>query len=332
MSAMRLGLVLPHFGEHADADRLLAGARRAEMLGFDSLWVRDHLLLRPAGFESASATFFEALTVLSAVGAVTRAVQLGTGALVPFRHPVHTALIASTLTSLHGPRVVLGVGTGSGDHEFETVGLGGVPRGELLEKNVEIMRRLWAGPDVSWDDETFRFSGATLEPRPPGGSIPLWYCGSSPKAARVAAASYDGWLPGRIPLATMRDLIPKVMSGAAERGRVRPVIGMIPQTSIAATRAAARAGVNVDALLAAANRARYWRKPETGVFETLEDLDGLVLHGTPDDVLDQCLRLRDAGVDHVVFDCRMTFERWEEQMELLAAGVLPGLKAAVAVQ
>jgi alkanesulfonate monooxygenase SsuD/methylene tetrahydromethanopterin reductase-like flavin-dependent oxidoreductase (luciferase family) len=326
VSAMRAGLVLPHFGGHVDPGRLLDRARRAEALGFDSLWVRDHLLLKPAGFESASATFLEALTVLAAVGAATRDVTLGTGALVPFRHPLHTALITSTLTSLYGSRLVLGMGTGSGDHEFEAVGLGGVPRAELLEKNVEIMRRLWAGPDVSWDDATFRFSGATLDPRPPGGSIPVWYCGSSPRGARVAAASYDGWLPGRIPLATVQELIPKLLAGTAERGRPRPTVGTIPQTSIAPTRAEARAGINAEALLASANRARFWKRPASGTFETLDDLDGLVLHGTPEDVREQCLRLRDAGVDHVVFDCRMTFERFDEQMELLAEGVLPALR------
>jgi alkanesulfonate monooxygenase SsuD/methylene tetrahydromethanopterin reductase-like flavin-dependent oxidoreductase (luciferase family) len=324
---MRAGLLLPHFGAHAEPDRLLERAQRAEALGFDALFVRDHLLHAPAGFESAGATFLEALTVLAAVGAATREVSLGTGALVPFRHPLHAALIASTLTSLFGPRVILGVGIGSGDHEFEAVGLGGVPRAELLDKNVEIMRRLWSGPDVSWDDETFGFSGATLDPRPPGGTIPIWYCGSSPRGARVAAASYDGWLPGRIPLATLQELIPKLLVGAEERGRPRPVVGTIPQTSIASTRAEARAGIGVDALLAAANRARFWKRPSSGAFETLDDLDGLVLHGTPEDVLEQCLRLRNAGVDHVVFDCRMTFERFDEQMELLAARVLPGLQA-----
>ena len=128
----------------------------------------------------------------------------------------------------------------------------------------------------------------------------------------------------------MRELIPKLHAGAVERGRPRPVVGTIPQTSVAATRAAALGGVNADALLATANRARYWTRPPSGTFETLEDLDGLVLHGTPEDVLEQCRRLGDAGVDHVVFDCRTTFDRWEEQMELLADGVLPALRPAVA--
>ena len=76
--AVRFGLLLPHFGEEADRDRLLLGARRAEELGFDSLWVRDHLLYEPHGeMERPNRTFYEALTTLTVVGAVTTRIGLG---------------------------------------------------------------------------------------------------------------------------------------------------------------------------------------------------------------------------------------------------------------
>ena len=83
MTPVRAGLVLPHFGPHAGANRLLDGARRAEALGFDSVWVRDHLVPRPQSFEPENATFYEAFTVLAAVGAVTERITLGTGRLRP---------------------------------------------------------------------------------------------------------------------------------------------------------------------------------------------------------------------------------------------------------
>ena len=79
---MKFGLLLPHFGHYADKDRILDGARRAEELGFDSVWVRDHLLFEPHGeFESADRDFYEPLTALTAVGAVTERITLGTATL-----------------------------------------------------------------------------------------------------------------------------------------------------------------------------------------------------------------------------------------------------------
>jgi alkanesulfonate monooxygenase SsuD/methylene tetrahydromethanopterin reductase-like flavin-dependent oxidoreductase (luciferase family) len=323
---VRFGLLLPHFGEHADPEKIINSARRAESLGFDSVWVRDHLLFEPHGeFEKPDATFYEALTVLTAVGAVTDRLRLGTGALIPFRHPLHTAQIAATMTRFFGPRLVLGLGSGNFDHEFEAVGLGGVPRPELVEDNVRIMRRVWTEREVAWGTPPFRFANVTMEPRPVGGPIPLWYCGNTPRSARIAARLCDGWLPGRISLGTLRSRVATLDEVAAAEGRSRPVVGAIPTASVARTTEAALSGVNVPGLLEWANRSRFWVKPKSGRFETVEDLRGVLVYGSPDDVVEQCVELREAGVDHLVFDFRLTFPLWEEQMQLLGEEVLPKL-------
>ncbi len=92
---MKFGLLLPHFGEHASKDNLLRGSQRAEELGFDSVWVRDHLVFEPHGeMEKPNRSFYDALTTLTAIGAVTERIELGTGSLIPFRHPLVTAPIA----------------------------------------------------------------------------------------------------------------------------------------------------------------------------------------------------------------------------------------------
>lgn len=321
---MRFGLLLPHFGEHADPDKIIAGARRAESLGFDSVWVRDHLVFEPHGeFEKPDATFYEALTVLTAVGAATERITLGTGALIPFRHPLHTAQVAATMTRFFGPRLILGVGSGNFDHEFDAVGLGGVPRPELVQDNIRIMRRIWTGQRVGWDKPPYRFADVTIEPPPVGGPVPLWYCGATPKSARIAAGLCDGWLPGRISLDTLSARVATLRETAAANGRSRPYVGVIPTTSVAGTRGEALSRVNVDGLLAWANQSRYWVKPPSGRFSTVADLGGVLVHGTPDDVLGQCTALREVGVDHVVFDFRLSFPLWEEQMELVGTQVLP---------
>jgi alkanesulfonate monooxygenase SsuD/methylene tetrahydromethanopterin reductase-like flavin-dependent oxidoreductase (luciferase family) len=324
---VRFGLLLPHFGEHASAEKIINGSKLAESLGFDSVFVRDHLLFEPHGeFENPNLNFYDALTTLTAVGAVTERLQLGTGALIPFRHPLHTALIATTMTQFFGPRLILGMGAGNFDHEFEAVGLGGVPRPELVQTNMEIMRQVWTQKGVSWKDAPFAFEDATIEPLPVGGPPPLWYCGATPKSARIAAASADGWLPGRIALETLRARVQTLTDTAAEHDRPRPAVGIIPTTSIADTREEAISRVNVPGLLTWANNSRFWVKPESGSFQTVDDLQGVLIHGTADDIIEQCSTLRDVGVDHLVFDFRLNFPIWEEQMQRIGEDVLPALR------
>jgi alkanesulfonate monooxygenase SsuD/methylene tetrahydromethanopterin reductase-like flavin-dependent oxidoreductase (luciferase family) len=66
-------------------------------------------------------------------------------------------------------------------------------------------------------------------------------------------------------------------------------------------------------------------KPASGRFETIDDLEGMLLYGTPEHIVDQVGRLREAGADHIVFDMRLTFGRWQEQIDLLGREVLPKL-------
>jgi alkanesulfonate monooxygenase SsuD/methylene tetrahydromethanopterin reductase-like flavin-dependent oxidoreductase (luciferase family) len=323
---MQTGLLLPHFGEHASGQKIIRGSQLAEGLGFDSVWVRDHLLFEPHGeFEKPDPTFLEALTVLTAVGASTERLRLGTGALIPFRHPLVTAHIVTTMTQMFGPRVVIGMGSGNFDHEFDAVGLSGVPRAQLVQDNFEIMRRIWQEEGVTWHDTPFDFDNATIKPWPVGGPAPLWFCGTTPKSARIAGASCDGWLPGRISIDTLKARVATLEQTSAESGRRRPTVGIIPTASIASTREKALARVNVDGLLAWANNSRFWVKPASGRFETIDDLGGVLLYGTADDVLEQCLELRAAGVDELVFDFRLSFPEWEDQMQMLGEEVLPKL-------
>lgn len=323
---MELGLLLPHFGEHASGEKIIAGAVRAERLGFDSVWVRDHIVFEPHGeFEKPNPAFFEALTVLTAVGAATRTLHLGTGALIPFRHPIHAALTAATITHMVGDRLILGIGTGNSDAEFTAVGLAGIPRVDLVRANVEIWRELWAGAAITRHDGIFDFDEVSIHPRPPGGSIPVWYCGNTPRSVRLAAEFCDGWMPGRISLPTMRQRVEYLTQQAAATAKPRPAVAAIPMTSVATTREAALSQVNVPGLLAWANNARFWVKPPSGSFQDVADLEGVLVYGTADDIVAQCKRIAAVGVDHLVFDFRLSFGRWEEQMEMLGAEVLPRL-------
>lgn len=325
----KYGLLLPHFGEQADREKLLEGSKRAEELGFDSVWVRDHLVFEPHGeMEKPNRTFYDALVTLTAIGAVTDRIELGTGSLIPFRHPLVTALMVGTMTQLVGPRLVLGFGAGTFDHEFDAIGMSGADRVELVRSNAEILRRVSTENDVNYKDDYFQFDNVTIEPKPVGGRIPFWYCGATPRSARLAVEFCDGWMPGRISMGTLRKRIETIEGLAAEQGKTRPTIAVIPPTSIESTREEALDHVNIPGLLAWANKAKFAVKPPSGTFETVEDLEGQLIAGNPDEAVEECKKFEAAGVEHLVFDFRFKFDKWFEQIELLGTEVLPKLKQA----
>lgn len=325
--AMKFGLLLPHFGEFADRDLILEGSKLAESLDFDSVWVRDHLLFEPHGeFESAHRDFFEPLTVLTAVGAVTERITLGTATLIPYRHPLITAFTLASLTHMVGPRVIAGWGAGTFDHEFEAIGMGGIFRPELVESNARIFEKVFKEDNVSYHDDHYSFDDVSVYPKP-AGDIPFWYGGATPASARRAAEYADGWMPGRITLKTIEKRVEKMKELVAENGRPMPTVGVVPPTTIAETEDEAWAGTSVDGLLAWANeRGKWWVKPPSGKFETVEDIEGSLIAGTPDQVVEQTAKFEDVGVDHLVFDLRLSFDRWYDSIRLLGEQVIPKLR------
>ena len=320
---MKFGLLLPHFGDHASRANVIDGAILAEQMGFDSLWVRDHLVFEPHGeMEKPNRTFYDALTTLTAIGAVTDRVELGTGSLIPFRHPLVTALMAGTITQLVGPRLILGFGAGTFDHEFAAIEWGDRDRVELVRSNAEILRRVFTENNVDYSDANFTFNDVTIEPKPSGGRIPFWYCGATPRSARLAVEFCDGWMPGRISMATLDKRVQTMRELSSEAGKPMPTVAVIPPTSVERTREEALQHVNIPGLLAWANKAKYAVKPPSGRFETVEDLSGQLIVGTPDDAVRELHRFAEVGTEHLVFDLRFKFDRWFDQIELLGKEVI----------
>ena len=278
---MKFGLLLPHFGEHASRTKLLDGAKLAEEIGFDSVWVRDHLVFEPHGeMEKPNRTFYDALTTLTAIGAVTERIELGTGSLIPFRHPLVTALMAGTITQLVGPRLILGFGAGTFDHEFEAIEMGGPrpsragplqrrdPAARLHRERRRLLRRQLHFQRRDDRAEAGGRAGPVLVLRchPPLG----------PAGGRVlrrldARPDLDGdaGQANRRPCGSCR----------ARQGKPMPTVAVIPPTSIERTRDEALQHVNIPGLLAWANKAKFAVKPPSGRFETVEDLSGQLIVG-----------------------------------------------------
>ncbi len=319
------GLLLPHFGDQTTVGRIVEGSKKAERLGFDSVFVRDHLLFHPHGMEGTDNTFVDPFIVLASVGAVTKNIKLGTGSLIPHRHPLLLALMISSLQYVCGDRLLLSMGLGNFQHEFDAIGIGDWKRDELVEEQVAILRRAWTEPHFSHEGKYYKFSDAGFKPRP---SPPpkIWYAGGTPVSIRRALAYADGWLPGRITLPTYRKRVEKMRADAEAQGRPRVLEGCIPITCIAADREGALRKVNIKGLLASAEKQKFWVKPASGSFSKPEDLEGSLIIGNPDDVVHEVQKYLEVGIDHLVFDFRFAFDEWDRSIEMLGTEVLPRLR------
>jgi alkanesulfonate monooxygenase SsuD/methylene tetrahydromethanopterin reductase-like flavin-dependent oxidoreductase (luciferase family) len=319
------GLLLPHFGPQASKDKILEGARKAESLEFDSVFVRDHLVFHPHGMEGSDNTFIDPFVVLASIAAVTSKIQLGFGSLIPHRHPLLLALMINSLEYMAGERLILTLGIGNFQVEFDALGMKDWPRDEVAAEQVEILRKSWTHDHFSFDGKFYKNAEVGFKPRI-AKPIPIWYAGATPASVRRALAFCDGWFPGRITLNTYKKRVEKLRTDAAAMGKPRLLEGCIPITSIDVDRETALRKVNVQGLLKNANEQKFWVKPESGSFTKWEDLEGSFLVGSPDDVVKDVEKYLEVGIDHIVFDLRFRFDEWDRCMDLLGKEVLPKLR------
>src|SRR3989475_2826113 len=178
----RFGLLVPHFGLEADQDLLVEGAQLAERLGFDSLWVRDHLVFHPHGMEGTDRTFIEPLITLTYLAGKTETIGLGAATIIPFRHPILMAYSVASMSWMTRRKFDLGIGSGTFDHEFEVIGQGAEDRVQMMKEQVLIARKLWAGETVERNSERYKFNDVDLKPQP-GPPVPMRCGGSTPAAS-----------------------------------------------------------------------------------------------------------------------------------------------------
>ena len=164
----RFGVFLPSWvlpGEAAPSVAFLQDfARRAEDVGFDGVWVFDHLFDAPPSYR---VVFMEPLTALALVAGATRRVTLGTGILVlPLRDPVVTAKAVAGLDAVSGGRVIFGVGVGWDDREFLACQVPKETRGRRMDEMLEIINGLWTHDTYAYEGRHFTIPEIRLTPRP----------------------------------------------------------------------------------------------------------------------------------------------------------------------
>lgn len=318
---MRFGVLVPHFGQWASRETLIDNAPAIEQMGFHSLWVRDHLVWKPHEMEGQDRTFLEPLLTLAALSSVTRTMMLGTAVLIPIRWPLKLAQNLATLSFLSDGRVMAGMGLGSNEAEFAAAGLDKDRRIPILEETLQICRQVWQDDHVSYRGEIFEFNDFTLRPKP-SAPIPFLYGGSTRAAARRAVTLTDGWIPGRIPIDTLKDRLAYIDRLCAEQ-RKSILLGTIPLVLADPDRRRARESIDIGALGVSSAGARHWVTPASGGFNTVDDLEGLLVAGDRSDCLRSIETFADLGLELVVLDVRLGYSRYMQQLEWLAEWVLP---------
>ena len=199
-AAVRIGVTLPNpYG--ASRDSVLAVARTAERLGFDSLWTNSHTVV-PASFAArypyndtgvpswdATSNWADAMTLLAFAAAATDRVRLGV-AVVPLitTNPLTLAKQTATIDLLSNGRFELGIGAGWLLEEGEALGNPVDHRTARLEETIDVLRLAWSRPTFSYDGRYIRLPEVGVNPHPPQGErLPLWIGGQGEAAIRVAA-------------------------------------------------------------------------------------------------------------------------------------------------
>lgn len=199
---MKLAVEFPSVSYREGGEAVVRLAKAIEDIGFDQLDVFDHVIMgfptatRDAPMYPPKMPIMEALMALSYVAAVTERIGLGTEVLVlPQRQPVLVAKQVSTLDTLSGGRVRLGVGVGWQESEYDALEENFRTRGRRMDEAVALMRAYWADEQVDFQGRFYTSTAMAMEPKPPqGGKLPVWIGGASDRALRRVAEVGDGWL------------------------------------------------------------------------------------------------------------------------------------------
>ena len=219
---MRFGFSLSNNQGIDDVQAIVRLAIRAEELDFDSVWASDHIFNVSYVFERiGDKPYYDPLTILSYVAAVTRRIRLGTSVLVlPYHHPMRLAKAAATLDVLSGGRLILGVGVGVIEQEFNALGSVYAERGAITDEAIAIMQALWTQAVPSHQGRLYRFSGMPFAPKPvQKPHIPIVIGGVSRAAIRRAARVGNGWHPLAMPPEALRERIRYLAEQAQAAGR-----------------------------------------------------------------------------------------------------------------
>ena len=307
---MEFGVFLPVSGRATGRSTLADAAQRAERWGFASVWTAERMVMpweisTPYPYAEGSAfivppdrPFLEDLTCLAFLAGCTEKVWLGVSVMVlPFRHPLHWAKVATTIDTLSEGRLILGVGIGWLLEEFEALGVRFEDRAAMSDEQLQVVDVLLTEERCSFEGRFYRFHDVAFYPkshrRP---RFPIWVGGEGRRAQRRAALYGDAWFPYfvRVTPEELGSRFDNVRRIAADHGRDGPL--------------------TLNCCL-----------PVEVTVEPVPQEDDR-LRGSPDQLTEALRRFAGVGVEHIAL--QFMVPRYPErlaQMERFAGEVLPNL-------
>ena len=272
---MKFGVCIPHYGRTIDAAGLTEKAIKAEEMGFDSVWVTDHIIVPHVIPDRGDIVYrhdmLEPLALLSHLGAVTKRVNIGTSVVIlPYRNPVILAKAIATADVLSGGRVIFGAAVGWMEGEFQALNAPFADRGKVSDEYLKLLKELWTSPTPTFQGEYFQVDQVTFSPMPVQQPYPpIWIGGRSRRAVRRAVALEDFWHPTQLPPPELSILVDYMKRHSASVGRETP-----PQLSFRGT-------------LNFSDEAGSERRP---------------LHGNAEDIAGDFLEYGRLGVSHAILE------------------------------
>lgn len=299
-ASVKFGIGLPNGFPRGDIHPtdFLDVAERAEAYGYDSVWAGDHIVFHIPRFE--------VFTTLAAVAARTKRVQLGPAVLLLcLRNPVHVAQSVVSLDHISGGRFILGVGVG-GEHpkEFQASGVPIKQRGPRTNEALEVLRRLWTEPSVTFAGKYYQLDDVGMKPAPfQRPHPPIWVGGRSEAALRRTAKYAQAWAPAFVTPEKYREGLAQLAGFCREYGRdpkeVQPTMYFFANVADTRAQAWAEAGEFLG---------KNYNIPA-------KPFERLAVHGSPEECIARVRQYIDAGAEHIVirfasFNPLQQLERW----------------------
>lgn len=299
------------YPEMPDPDALIEYGVRMEQLGFESLWVWDHILL---GVDPPF-PIIDSLSLLTAVAVRTSRIRLGTGVLIlPLRNPLLLAKQIASLDQISKGRFILGTAVGWYKREFDAVGVPFEKRGRLMDQNLDIMSRLWTEKSVSAEYPPHNLRSAVMYPKPvQRPRPPILIGGYVERVLKRAAVKGDGWLTYFYTPDSFVRSWTKVRGFAEEVGKDPDTLTNCNQLPVCVgpSRAAVEEKMN------------HWLHTEWDFAGWSESTPESAVMGTAEECAEQLQQHIDAGVERIIF---VPYRYEVEQVQAIARDIVPRLR------
>ena len=311
MASKIIGIAMQNFTAAPampDAKALLDYGVRMEQLGYESVWVWDHILLGVDPYFP----ILDSLSVLTAVAARTERIRLGTGILVlPARNPVVLAKQLSSIDQISNGRLTLGMASGWYKREFDAIGVPFTERGNIMDRNLDILIRLWQEDSVTGSYPPYELAAAVMSPKPvQKPHPPILIGGYVDRVLKRAGVVGDGWLTYYYTAEGFAKSWDKVRRFAADAGKDPDTLRSINQLPIYIGKS--RADVEAPML--------EWLTTEWDFAGWSDSTTDSAVLGTVDDCVEQLQAHLDAGVQQITL---VPYRYDMAQIEQIAEEIIP---------